>query len=203
MDDFKHCLAVPFLHLHVLQLISPPVSLRHSNPEIPYLARARRLQAARKVQIELEEEQNRILKSRSFHFLDRPPEISFLVLTNCIELPGMYSSLVLVSPCCQQLTFHALLPHIPIKLITPEQIRSFGLLLCRRPKLATLVHNSWVTPYKEDLLRPCVDIIVRNVAIRNHFLRKSSVISIVRICPYFRQAPGYGQLEVFWPLLTV
>ena len=143
----------------VVQLTTPPVSPRHGIPEIPYLARARRLQAARKAQMELEEERNRILNSGSFRFLDLPPEIIFLVLTNCIEWPGMYSSLVLVSRCCQQLTFHALLPHTPIKLITPEQICSFDLLLCQRPKLATLVHHLWVTPYKEDLLRPCVDIV--------------------------------------------
>jgi len=145
----------------ILQLTSPPVSPRHSIPEIPYLARARRLQAARKARKEFEEEleRNWILKSGYFRFLDLPPEISFLVLTNCIDSPGMYLSLVLVSRRCQQLTFHALLPLIPIKLITPEQIHSFDFMLCQKPKLATLVHHLWVTPYKEDLLRPCVAIV--------------------------------------------
>ena len=146
----------------ILQLTSPPVSPRDSISEIPYLARARQLQAARKAQKEvreLEEERNRILKLGSFRFLDLPPEISFLVLTNCIGWPGMYSSLVLVSRRCQQLTSHALLPLIPIKLITPEQIHSFDFLLCQRPKLATLIHHLWVTPYKEDLLQPCVEIV--------------------------------------------
>ena len=149
----------------IFQLASPPpVSPRHASgiPEIPYLARARRLQAARKAQKEikeLEEERNRILKSGYFRFLDLPPEISFLVLGNCIGYPGMYSSLVLVSRRCQQLTFHALLPLTPIKLINPEQIHSFDFMLCQRPKLATRVHHLWVTPYKEDLLRPCVEIV--------------------------------------------
>jgi hypothetical protein len=148
----------------ILQLTRPPVSPRHASgiPEIPYLARARRLQAARKAQKEmkeLEEERNRILKSGYFRFLDLPPEISFLVLTNCIGSTGIYLSLVLVSRRCQQLTFHALLPLTPIKLITPEQIHSFDFMLCQRPKLATLVHHLWVTPYKEDLLRPCVEIV--------------------------------------------
>ena len=143
----------------ILQLTSPPVSPRHSISEIPYLARARRLQAARKAQRELVEERNRILKLGSFRFLDLPLEIRFLVLTNCIGLPGMYLSLVLVSRRCQQLTFQALLPLTPIKLITPAQIHSFDFMLCQRPKLATLVHHLWVTPYKEDLLRPCVEIV--------------------------------------------
>ena len=145
----------------ILQLTSPPVSPRQSIPEIPYLARARRLQAARKAQREFEEEleRNRIVKSGSFRFLDLPPEISFLVLTNCIGSPGMYFSLVLVSRRCQQLTFHALLPLSPIKLITPEQIRSFDFMLCQRPKLAALIRHLWVTPYREDLLRPCVEIV--------------------------------------------
>jgi hypothetical protein len=146
----------------ILQLTSPPVSPRHSIPEFPYLARARRLQAARKAQREireLEEERNRMIKLGSFRFLDLPPEISFLVLTNCIGWPGVYLSLVLVSRRCQQLTFHSLLPLTPIKLVTPEQIHSFDFLLCQRPKLATLVHHLWVTPYKEDLLRPCVEIV--------------------------------------------
>jgi hypothetical protein len=143
----------------ILQLTSPPVPPRRAIAEIPYLARVRRLQAARKAQKKLEEERNWILKSGSFRFLDLPPEISFLVLTNCIEWPGMYLSLVLVSQRCQQLTFHALLPRTPIKLITPEQIHSFDFLLSQRPKLATFVHHLWVTPYKEDLLRPCVEIV--------------------------------------------
>ena len=145
----------------ILQLTSPPVSPRRSISEIPYLARARRLQAARKARREFEEEleRNRILKSGSFRFLDLPPEISFLVLTNCIGSPGMYLSLVLVSRRCQQLTFHSLLPLTPIKLITPEEIHSFDFMLCQRPKLAALVHHLWVTPYNEDLLRPCVEIV--------------------------------------------
>ena len=148
----------------ILQLTRPPISppSRHGIPEFPYLARARRLQAARKAQREfreLEEERNRIIKSGYFRFLDLPPEISFLVLTNCIGWPGIYLSLVLVSRRSQQLTFHALLPLTPIKLITPEQIHSFDFLLCQKPKLATLVHHLWVTPYKEDLLRTCVEIV--------------------------------------------
>ena len=145
----------------ILQLTSPPVSPHRSISEIPYLARARRLQAARKAQREFEEEHERhqFLKLGSFRFLDLPPEISFLVLTNCIGSPGMYLSLVLVSRRCQQLTFHSLLPLIPIKLITPEQIHSFDYMLYQRPKLAALVHHLWVTPYKEDLLRPCVEIV--------------------------------------------
>ena len=156
----------------ILQLTAPPttISPRDSSiiPEIPYLARARQLQAARKAQKDIrewEEERNRILKlgsssSSSFRFLDLPPEIIFLVLTNCIGWqPGMYLSLVQVSRRCQQLTFHALLPLTPIKLITPEQIHSFNLFLCQRPKLASLVHHLWVTPYKEDLLQPCVEIV--------------------------------------------
>ena len=64
----------------ILQLTSPPVPPRHGIPEFPYLAQARRLQAARKAQRELEDERHRILllKSGSFRFLDLPPEISFL-----------------------------------------------------------------------------------------------------------------------------
>lgn len=145
----------------ILQLTSPPVSPHRSISEFPYLARARRLQAARKAQREFEEEHERhqFLKLGSFRFLDLPPEISFLVLTNCIGSPGMYLSLGLVSRRCQQLTFHSLLPLIPIKLITPEQIHSFDYMLYKRPKLAALVHHLWVTPYKEDLLRPCVEIV--------------------------------------------
>jgi hypothetical protein len=147
----------------ILQLTSPPASPRHIIPEIPYLARARRLQAARKAQREFEEELERIriLKSGIFRFLDLPPEISFLILTNCIGSPGMYLSLVQVSRRCQQLTFHAMLPLTPVELITPEQIRSFDFMLCQRPKLATLVHHLWVTPYKERLLRPCVRIVMK------------------------------------------
>jgi hypothetical protein len=146
----------------ILQLTtSPPVSPRHTSiSEIPYLARARRLQAARKAQREFEEELERNRKSGSFRFFDLPPEISFLVLTNCIGSPGMYLSLVLVSRRCQQLTFHSLLPLTPIKLITPEQIHSFDFMLLHKPKLATLVHHLWVTPYKEDLLRLCVEIMI-------------------------------------------
>ena len=166
----------------ILQLTSPPVSPRHGIPEIPYLARARRLQAARKAQRELEEERNRILKSGSFRFLDLPPEIIFLVLTNCIEWPGMYLSLLLVSRHCQQLTFHALLPHTPIKLVTSEQIRSFDLLLCQRPKLASLVHHLWVTPYKEDLLRPCVEVVKKCRNLRS----LASNAYIVQECITFR-----------------
>lgn len=144
----------------IFQFTSPPApSPRRGISEIRYLARARRLQAARKAQRELEAERNQIVKSGSFRFLDLPPEIGFLVLANCIDWPGMYISLVLVSRRCQLLTFHAFLPHTPIKLISPEQIHSFDFLLCQRPKLASLVRYLWVTPYKEDLLRPCVEIV--------------------------------------------
>ncbi|KAF8802086.1 hypothetical protein BYT27DRAFT_7173212 [Phlegmacium glaucopus] len=143
----------------ISRLTSPPLSVRRDIPEIKYLARAKQLQAARKAQRELEEERKRILESGSFRLLDLPPEISFLVLENCTDWPGMYLSLVLVSRRCQELTFHALLPHMPIRLIIPEQVHSFGSLLFNRPRLATLVHHLWVTPYKEDLLRPCVEIV--------------------------------------------
>ena len=138
----------------IIQFTRPPIPPRHGLAEIPYLARARRLQAARK-----ELERKRLHQSGSFRFLDLPPEISFLVLANCIDWPGMYPSLVLVSQRCQRLTFHAFLPHMPIKLIFSQQIHSFGLLLLRRPELATLIHHLWVTPYKEDLLLPCVEIV--------------------------------------------
>jgi len=149
-----------FLYTYaIFQLTSPPLSPRHDIPESRYLARAKRLQASRKAQRELEQERKRIVESGSFRLLDLPPEISFLVLANCTDWPRTYLSLVLVSRRCQQLTFHALLPHTPIRLIIPEQIQSFGSLLCNRPKLATLVHHLWVTPYKQDLLRPCVDIV--------------------------------------------
>lgn len=143
----------------IFKFTRPPLSPRHAIPEIRYLARAKRLQAARKAQMELEEKQKRILQSGSFRFLDLPPEISFLVLANCTDWPDVYLSLVLVSQHCQQLAFHAFLPHTPIRLIIQEQVHSFGYLLCKRPKLAALVHHLWVTPYKEDLLRPCVEIV--------------------------------------------
>jgi hypothetical protein len=146
-----------FYTYSIFQLSSPPVSPRGIIPEISYLARARRLQVARKAQKELEEERNRTVKS--FRFQDLPPEICFLVLANCIEWPGMYLSLILVSRRCQRLTLHAFLPHTPIKLIIPEQVHSFDFLLCQKPKLATLVHHLWVTPYKEDLFRRCVEIV--------------------------------------------
>ena len=163
----------------IVQLTSPPVSPRRGIAEIPYLARARRLQATRKAQKELEGERNQIVKSGSFRFLDLPPEISFLVLAECLDWPGMYLSLVLVSQRCQRLTFHAFLPHTPIKLIIPEQVYSFDFFLCQRPELATLVRHLWVTPYKEDLLRPCVEIVkkcrnLRSIA-SNAYLVQASI----------------------------
>lgn len=90
----------------------------------------------------------------------------------------MYLSLVLVSRRCQQLTFHAFLPHTPIKLIIPKQIHSFGFLLYKRPQLATLIHHLWITPYKEDLLLPCVEIVkkclnLKSLASNAYMVRES------------------------------
>ncbi|KAF8969011.1 hypothetical protein BDZ97DRAFT_302383 [Flammula alnicola] len=121
-----------------------------------YFARIKRLQAAQR---DLVEKQRQIVERGSFRLLDLPPEISLVVLAHCADWPSTYLALVRVSERCQGLTFNACLPRMPVRLITPEQIRSFDCFLRARPKLASLVHYMWVTPLKEDLLGTSVGIV--------------------------------------------
>ena len=121
MDDFRH-------YLTIVQFTSPPVSSSSW-----HLGKFRG--NWRRNQIEF------TVKSESFRYLDLPPEIifKFLVLTNCIDWPGMHYrsfwSRDVIDVLCIVAT------HTPIKhfraRVTPEQIHLFDLLLCQGPKLAT------------------------------------------------------------------
>ena len=109
MDDFRH-------YLTIVQFTSPPVSSSSW-----HLGKLRG--NWRRNQIEF------TVKSESFRYLDLPPEIifKFLVLTNCIDWPGMHYrsfwSRDVIDVLCIVAT------HTPVKhfraRVTPEQIHLF------------------------------------------------------------------------------
>ncbi|KAF9474042.1 hypothetical protein BDN70DRAFT_885266, partial [Pholiota conissans] len=137
-----------------------PILRKDPDPERTrqYFAQLRRLQNERRA---LDEKRRRIVEGASFRLLHLPPEIALLVLAHAADWPSTYLSLVQVSRRCQWLTFHACLPHMPIRLITPEQVRAFDLFLrgASRVQLIPLVRYAWVTPLKEASLDAAVGIV--------------------------------------------
>lgn len=129
-------------------------------PRKDYYAQAKRLKAAQRADLEKQEKQRRIFEARSsFRLFDLPPELGLIVLSHCANWPSTYQSLVRTSRTCQRLTFHACLPRIPIRLITPEQVSSFDTFLRSRPKLAALIHHVWMTPLKEEQVVTSIAIV--------------------------------------------
>ncbi|KAH9480159.1 hypothetical protein JR316_0006756 [Psilocybe cubensis] len=136
------------------------IERQNMKPRTEYFARAKRIMAAQKADLERQKEQKRLFETRtSFRFLDLPPELALLVLAQCADWPETYQSLVRTSRYCQRLTFHACLPRTPIRLITPEQVGSFDTFLHARPKLAPLIQHMWMTPLQEELLGTSIAIV--------------------------------------------
>ncbi|KAF8904133.1 hypothetical protein CPB84DRAFT_1773527 [Gymnopilus junonius] len=152
-----------------------------------FTARAKRLRAARAAkQALLEEKQRQTLESRAFRFEDLPVEVRLLVLAHCADWPATYQSLVRVSSHCQRLTFHACLPRLPVKLISPQQVHSFDLFLHTQPKLACLMYHMWITPLKEELLPISISIVkkcnnLRSLASNAYILQESITLSKGRL----------------------
>ena len=128
-----------------------------------YIAHVRRMQAEKRA---LDEKRRKIVEQEAFRLLDLPAELSGLVLAHAADWPETYRALVQASKRCQSLTVHACLPHMPVRLVTAAQLRSFHTLLRARPELACLVHRLWATPLKEELLPTTIDIVRRCTNLR-------------------------------------
>ncbi|KAF9046769.1 hypothetical protein BJ165DRAFT_1474163 [Panaeolus papilionaceus] len=122
------------------------------------LAHARRLQAARLAQRQLEEMQER-LKRGPLPIFDLPPELVLTILGHCSDWPQTYLSLIRVSKYCSRMTHNACLSRMPILLIDERQISSFHLFLQKNTTTSELIRHLWVTPPKEELLSKCTEIV--------------------------------------------
>jgi hypothetical protein len=139
---------------------------RNPRPKRGHLVRAKHLRDAQKAQRDLEEKRRRLIETSSFRLFDLPPEICLAILAYVAHSPSDYLSLVHVSRYCQRLTFHACLPRMPVRLISEEQVLSFGRFIHAQPKLATLMQHMWVTPLKEDLLPIAIGIVKKCTNLR-------------------------------------
>ncbi|KAF9561083.1 hypothetical protein CPC08DRAFT_707655 [Agrocybe pediades] len=157
----------------------------HPKPiaKVEHYTRVKRLQAAQHARIEREEQQKRLYESQPFRFLDLPPEIGIMILSHCAAWPATYQSLVCVSEHVQQLTFHACLPRMPIRLISTEQIHSFDGLLRARPNsdVAQLIRHMWMTPLKREAIPTAISIVKRcknllSLASNFHIIQESILL---------------------------
>ncbi|KAF8191688.1 hypothetical protein BJ912DRAFT_963257 [Pholiota molesta] len=151
-----------------------------------YFAQLRRLQSEQRA---LDEKRRRIVEGNAFRLLDLPPEVALLVLAHAADWPSTYASLVRASRRCQALTFRACLPRMPVRLISPEQVRSFDLLLRTRVQpqpLAGLVRYMWVTPLQEASLAAAVGIVkkctqLRALASNTHVVKEAVTLRGARV----------------------
>ncbi len=103
-----------------------------------------------------------LIYSYPFRLLDLPPELVLIIVSHCAACPNTYASLVRTSSIVQRLTYESCLPHMPIRLISSEQVRSFDALLWspkKGVKVAQLVKHLWLTPLHSKDLSLSINIV--------------------------------------------